>query len=208
VTANQRIDVGLWNLLGTFAFDAGTAYKVELSDAVAAGKAAADANYYVRDTAPTDAFTWTPAFPSAGAYSVFARWPAASGNTGAAAYSVTHAGGTAMATANQKQNGAAWVPLGSWSFTPGAGHKVTLTGSADGTTIADAVLLVGAGGQPANLLYVHPDHLGTPQKLTDASQSLVWDAVYDPFGEEVSIAGTADLQVANDEERPTNAQDL
>jgi RHS repeat-associated protein len=32
------------------------------------------------------------------------------------------------------------------------------------------------------LYFVHPDHLGAPQKVTDASQNLVWDAVLRPFG--------------------------
>jgi RHS repeat-associated protein len=32
------------------------------------------------------------------------------------------------------------------------------------------------------LYFVHADLLGTPQKVTDASQSLVWDAVLRPFG--------------------------
>ena len=40
-------------------------------------------------------------------------------------------------------------------------------------------------------MYVHADHLGTPQKMTDGSQTLVWDAVYEPFGETHSITGTA-----------------
>jgi RHS repeat-associated protein len=40
-------------------------------------------------------------------------------------------------------------------------------------------------------MYVHADHLGTPQKMTDGNQTLVWDAVYQPFGETHSITGTA-----------------
>jgi hypothetical protein len=42
------------------------------------------------------------------------------------------------------------------------------------------------------LCFVHPDHLGTPQKVTDASQNLVWHAVLRPFGriEQESFAFT------------------
>jgi RHS repeat-associated protein len=205
VTANQQTNGGQWNLLGTFPFNAGgSGYKVTLADSPL-GKVAADALYLVQDTAPPAAFTWTPTFPSAGAYQVYARWPASSANTGAAQYTVTRDGGTSSATLNQKQNGGAWVLLGSYNFTPAANQKVTLAASADGTTIADALLFVGAGAQPANLLYVHADHLGSPQKLTDASQATVWDGVFDPFGEEVAITGLAAMpmrfpgQYADDE---------
>jgi RHS repeat-associated protein len=31
--------------------------------------------------------------------------------------------------------------------------------------------------------YVHPDHLNTPQKMTDATQAIVFDRVQQPFGE-------------------------
>jgi RHS repeat-associated protein len=41
------------------------------------------------------------------------------------------------------------------------------------------------------IYYIHNDHLGTPQKMTDASKSIVWDRIQKPFGETVSIAGTA-----------------
>ena len=61
VTVNQRVNGGKWNLLGTYTFNSGTNYKVELSDAVAAGKVAADAIYIVSAAAPAAAFTWTPA---------------------------------------------------------------------------------------------------------------------------------------------------
>ena len=191
VTANQRVNGGQWNLLGTYTFNSGTTYKVELSDAVAAGKVAADAIYVVSTAAPAAAFTWTPTLPSAGTWRVMVRWPASSGNTANAQYTVTHAGGTSTVTLNQKQNGGLWMSLGTYSLTPGAGHKVTLAASANGATIADAVLFAGPTVQPANLLYVHADHLGSPQKLTDASQATVWDGAFDPFGEEVAITGLA-----------------
>jgi RHS repeat-associated protein len=55
------------------------------------------------------------------------------------------------------------------------------------------------------LRHIHADHLGTPQKLTDSSQAIVWDGVFDPFGEEMAITGLATMpmrfpgQYADDE---------
>lgn len=43
-------------------------------------------------------------------------------------------------------------------------------------------------GQPVGMVadgavyYVHTDHLGTPQLITDAIQAIVWSADYRPFG--------------------------
>jgi RHS repeat-associated protein len=133
----------------------------------------------------------TPTIPASGSYDVYARWVAASANAGAADYVVTHAGGTSTVSVNQKQNGGQWVKLGTYSFTPSAGHKVELLGSYDGRVIADSIRLVAAGAGASNLVYIHADHLGSPQKMTDAAQTLVWDAQFDPFGEEVGIAGPA-----------------
>jgi RHS repeat-associated protein len=39
--------------------------------------------------------------------------------------------------------------------------------------------------------YVHADQTNTPQKMTNASQAVVWDRVQQPFGETTSTAGTA-----------------
>jgi RHS repeat-associated protein len=51
-------------------------------------------------------------------------------------------------------------------------------------------------GQPlskiegANIYYYHNDHLGTPQKMTDASGTVVWAADYKPFGEATITVST------------------
>jgi RHS repeat-associated protein len=42
-----------------------------------------------------------------------------------------------------------------------------------------------------NLYFVHADHLDRPIKMTDGGKAVVWDAVYRPFGEAHSIAGSA-----------------
>ncbi|MEQ1932232.1 MAG: RHS repeat-associated core domain-containing protein, partial [Parvularculaceae bacterium] len=37
--------------------------------------------------------------------------------------------------------------------------------------------------------YVHPDQVMNPQKLTNAAGAVVWDRVYEPFGDEISVSG-------------------
>jgi RHS repeat-associated protein len=83
--------------------------------------------------------------------------------------------------------------LGSFAFDPGAGHRIVLNGSASGDVIADAVRLVGSVPAPANVLFIHADHLRTPQKMTDANRAIAWDRVRDPFGNTVSLDGAAAL---------------
>ncbi len=51
-------------------------------------------------------------------------------------------------------------------------------------------------GQPlakiegANTYYYHNDHLGTPQKMTDSTGAVVWNADYKPFGEATITVNT------------------
>jgi hypothetical protein len=49
----------------------------------------------------------------------------------------------------------------------------------------DMPMAVASGG---TVYYIHADHLGTPQKLTDGGQTIVWDAVLRPFGETEQLA--------------------
>jgi RHS repeat-associated protein len=45
------------------------------------------------------------------------------------------------------------------------------------------------GSSPV-MYYVHTDHLGRPQKMTDATATVVWDSVFDPFGNVTSVTGS------------------
>jgi RHS repeat-associated protein len=44
------------------------------------------------------------------------------------------------------------------------------------------VAMVDSTGTSPVLYFIHTDQLGTPQKLTDGSLNVVWDGVFDPFG--------------------------
>ena len=61
----------------SFAFDAATGYRVDLSDG-ADGPVAADAIYVVADPGPVSGgtFTWEPTIPASGSYKLYARVPA------------------------------------------------------------------------------------------------------------------------------------
>lgn len=81
-------------------------------------------------------------------------------------------------------------PARDLQFRTGSGHQVTLTAGADGNMIADAIRLVGTGPAPADLVYLHTDQIGLPQKITDATQAVVWDRMQDPFGRQVSLTNS------------------
>ena len=48
---------------------------------------------------------------------------------------------------------------------------------------------VASTGASPVVYYVHTDQLGTPQKMTDANDNVVWDSVFDPFGNIVANTG-------------------
>src|SRR5690606_17155736 len=103
--------------------------------------------------------------------------------------------------------------LGEFMMEPGQGHKIVLSNdSLDGimsadairfeviddlpSVFADAIRLVSNDGE--EMSFVHPDHLGAPQKMTDVDRNIVWYASFLPFGEEDSLIGSA----ANDNRFP------
>jgi len=77
------------------------------------------------------------------------------------------------------------------------GHLIAETKD-DGNNSREYVYLndlpiVEVDGQ--EVYYIHTDHLGTPQKMTDDHQKIVWERVAEPFGETVSIEGPAVLNL-------------
>ncbi|MEH1057232.1 DNRLRE domain-containing protein [Micromonospora sp. CPCC 206171] len=87
-------------------------------------------------------FTWQLNVPQSGTYEVFARYPTVTGAATDAKYTVSHGGGNTPKTVNQTAGAGSWVSLGSYNFTEGNNHKVSLSDQATGTVVADAVKLV------------------------------------------------------------------
>src|SRR6185369_10781294 len=82
------------------------------------------------------------AFPqnqAAGTYEVFARWTNGPNRASNATYVVKHAGGSSSVNVDQRDNGAVWRSLGTFSFGADADQGVTLSDKADGVVVADAV---------------------------------------------------------------------
>ncbi len=153
----------------------------------------------------SDSIDWAPALPQAGSYAVYVwYWDGADRATNAE-YTVRHASGTTTMRVDQRLNGRVWNLLGTFEMTPGAGHGVSLSDDADGVVIADAMRFVPTSADSQRLvaadairlvantaedpLFVHADHLGTPRKMTDATQTIVWDHVTRPFGETHLLLG-------------------
>ena len=60
------------------------------------------------------------------------------------------------------------------------------------TTILGAALFwaVSLPSTAAELVFIHNDHLGTPQAITDQTQAVVWQGRYKPFGEVAETMAT------------------
>ena len=107
--------------------------------------AAGDGAYLFRNPAEGGATVYWP-FPSdlsAGEYEVFARWVSGPNRASQAVYWIASDDGSVPVTENQQTNGGVWQSLGSFHFAPGKSHGVTLTDSASGVVVADAVRWLG-----------------------------------------------------------------
>jgi RHS repeat-associated protein len=142
------------------------------------GTSAADkfGHNYATHAAGTGAntFSWTLNVPQAGTYEVFARYPTVSGAADNAKYTVRHGGGSTVRTVNQTANAGSWVSLGSYAFTEGNSHEISLSDEASGgTVVADAVKLVrdntGETDAERHDYTFRYDPNGNLTKITDAS---------------------------------------
>jgi RHS repeat-associated protein len=151
---------------------------VSLSSA-ADGYAIADAVKFVGANAGFDTAAWRPNLT--GTYAVYAQWSAYSNRATDATYTIAHASGQSSVAVNQQANGGAWNLLGTYTLT--AQSAISLSSQANGYVIADAIRLVPTtSNQPAELHYVHTDHLGTPRAVVSNLNQVLWRWDGEAFG--------------------------
>ena len=144
IAQNQKLNGGMWNLLGTYTFNQSTAYSVSLSDQ-ANGYVVGDAIKVVATNAAPNSFTWTLDIPKTGTYKVYSRWTAGADRATNSTYAIESDSGNAGVVANQQLNGGQWNLLGTYHYTQGNAYHVTVTDQANGNVIADGLRIERVG---------------------------------------------------------------
>ena len=156
-------------------------------------KKGAYGDYYQRSEDADGSFRWNLKDINSSDYEVYAWWPKVRKNNRNAQFSVFHSGQTSTSVQDQGRQGKRWAYLGIYSFSGDGEEYISLSGQG-GKTAADGIRLVEILPPPPPLIsteifYIHSDHLGTPQTLTNAARNIVWNANYKPFGEaKIAIA--------------------
>lgn len=159
-------------------------------------KKGAYGDYYHRSENTGARYRWNLENLNASDYEIYAWWPKTKKNNKQARYSIVHAGQVSTSIQNQSSLGKRWVYLGTYKFGSDSDEYIELSDEG-GKTAADGIRLVEIPTPPPPLIsteifYIHGDHLGTPQAITDQSQNLVWRANYKPFGDaQVDVADIA-----------------
>lgn len=121
---------------------------------------------------------WEP--PYSGHYDVYVKWAWRSGDQ-----CYIFEGESTYTCGGSNLRAGAWFSLGNHHLREGGRYPVVGPVDATNFTIRmDAVryVLTKADSAPRDYKYVHTDALGTPLRVTDQGGTVVWAAMYDPFG--------------------------
>jgi RHS repeat-associated protein len=138
---------------------------------------------YAAKSASTS-YRWT-ATPPGDQYRVYAWWVDRKNQSGNVSYTIRHGSGEQdTVTRSQKTGGGQWQLLGSYSSEDGQDF-VEISSESNKFT-ADAIRWVSVNEPVVTITdsthFIHFDHLGTPSRVTDENQSVVWAWDSIPFG--------------------------
>jgi RHS repeat-associated protein len=144
-------------------------------------------DFYMRSENTGASYRWTPGNLSNAEYEIYAWWPRTNKNNKIATYTIVHNGQSSTSVQDQSRPGKKWTQLGTFRFDGTGGEYIALS-DLGGKTAADGIRLIELLSAPepvvsTALYFIHNDHLGTPQAITDQVQTVVWSANYKPFGE-------------------------
>gem|GEM_PF-1150526 len=109
-------------------------------------------NYRFNNSNTGEHCVFTPNIPVAGNWSVYEWHPGSSSSRAPWANMwVYYSGGSTTTGINQQNNAGKWNLLGTWNFATGTGGRVEIGTSTGGSTVADAVKFVYAGGSGGDL---------------------------------------------------------
>lgn len=129
---------------------------------------------------------WTPVLDG-GVYDVYGWWPRIKKNSTSVPVSIKHADGENALIIDQAATGRDWLLLGRYRFV-GDGSEYVELADTSGAVAADSVRWVKSLEETPPTLetavyYIHNDHLGTPQAMSDSEGAAVWRGIYGPFGQ-------------------------
>lgn len=127
-------------------------------------------------------YRWEPNL-AGGDYNVYAWWVDGTNRNGNVTYSVNHSAGLSQTVESHKIDGGQWNLIGTYNFSGNGGEYVEVSAVSGNNFVADAIRFEEVDpGVEASSSFVHNDHLGTPQVMTNSSQQVVWSGEYLPFG--------------------------
>jgi len=149
------------------------------------GNGSYEGDYLFASKSSSRTYRWT-ATPPGTTYEVYAWWVDKRNQADNVDYTIRYGTGeTERVTMSQKAGGSQWQLLGEYYSTDGQDY-VELSSGSD-KFVADAIRWVEVLDPVITRVettnYIHFDHLGTPRRVTDQEQTVIWRWDSTPFGD-------------------------
>ena len=149
-------------------------------------------NYrYVQPTKDMTPAWFKVRIPTAGFYTIYARWPAAKGNNPKAHFQISAASGLKKVEVNERRDSGVWMRLGAYKMEAGNSYSVQVSGrsKAEGRIVADAVMVVaGTQAAPQTPPQAGNDSTGSDSTFSDGRRPATYGA--SALGGEMATGGS------------------